>query len=79
MKGDKVPQVTLRMKDAGVAALDRYRDSFADSVLVEAVYTAMRGLEPRKGRVGSSRAGPAIRKQKCGSQAFQDRQRRLLE
>jgi len=33
--------LTLRMVGAGVNALDRYRDSYSDGLLVEAIYSAM--------------------------------------
>jgi hypothetical protein len=35
------PEITLAMIEAGVLALETYREAYSDGLLVEAVYTAM--------------------------------------
>lgn len=40
--GAPAVEITSAMTEAGVLALDRYRESYLDETVVEAVYTAMR-------------------------------------
>ena len=45
-------KVTPAMRRAGAAALESYRESYADDQLAEAVYIAMKSFELRQSHLG---------------------------